>query len=99
MRFVPAVEKTIIPARGFEEIEMSIPGFTAEASLYNVSARYRATAEAAVYGGLVQPALSDRIQLYPRWCLKLVCIDRPPYGNPYCWRTIGIVNQLTGLCE
>jgi hypothetical protein len=42
-----------------EVIEMNIPGFTAEASLYNVSARYRATAEASFYGGIVQPAGSD----------------------------------------
>ena len=42
-----------------------MPGFTAEASLYNSEARYRATTEAAVYGGLVQPASpSDRIDQY-----------------------------------
>ena len=35
---------------------MNIPGFTAEASLYNVSTRYRATAKANFYGGLVQTA-------------------------------------------
>lgn len=35
---------------------MNIPGFTAEASLYNGDVRYRAAAEATVYGGHVQPA-------------------------------------------
>ena len=79
---------------------MNIPGFTAEASLYNVSARYRATAEAAVYGGLVQPALSDRIELYPiRWCLKWDCFDIPPYYAPICVRRLGIWNRVTGRCE
>ena len=43
---------------------MNMPGFMAEASLYNSEARYRATTEAAVYGGLVQPASSDRIDQY-----------------------------------
>ncbi len=38
---------------------MNIPGFTAEASLYNGNARYQATAEANFYGGIVQPAQSD----------------------------------------
>jgi hypothetical protein len=42
-----------------EEIEMNMPGFTAEASLYDVSTRYRATAEASFYGGPVQPAGSE----------------------------------------
>jgi hypothetical protein len=79
---------------------MKIPGFTAEASLYSGSARYRATAEAAVYGGLVQPALSDRIELYPRlWCLKWACIEVPPNWFPHCWQTIGIWNHVTGRCE
>jgi len=31
---------------------MNIPGFTAEASLYNVSTRYQATAEASFHGDL-----------------------------------------------
>jgi hypothetical protein len=35
---------------------MNLPGFTAEASLFNASTSYQATAEATVYGGLVQPA-------------------------------------------
>jgi hypothetical protein len=35
---------------------MNMPGFTAEASLFSVSTRYQAAAEATVYGGLVQPA-------------------------------------------
>ena len=33
---------------------MNIPGFTAEASLFNVSTRYQATTETAVYSGLAE---------------------------------------------
>jgi hypothetical protein len=35
---------------------MNIPGFTAEASLFNSNMHYQATTEATVYGGIVQPA-------------------------------------------
>ena len=35
---------------------MHMPGFTAEASLYNGNMRYQATAEASSCGGIVQPA-------------------------------------------
>lgn len=64
---------------------MKTPGFTAEASLYTSDVRYRATAEASVHGGLVQPAspFSDRIDpnqpvlsiVPPGWgnCLKRSC--------------------------
>jgi len=34
----------------------TMPGFTAEASLCNVSTRYQVTAEATIHGGLVEPA-------------------------------------------
>jgi hypothetical protein len=44
-----------------EVIEMNIPEFSAEASLYNENVLYQATAVATFYGGLVQPALSDVI--------------------------------------
>ena len=57
---------------------MTIPGFTAEASLYNGNVRYRATTEASFYGGIVQPAqiFSDVVMLYPWWCWEQVCIDK-----------------------
>ena len=64
---------------------MNIPGFTAEASLFNVSTRYQATAEASFYGGLVQPAqiFSDSTTVsggpifhLPQPCLKYVCWPR-----------------------
>ena len=73
---------------------MNMPGFTAEASLYNVNERYQATAQGTVCGGLVQPAgpFSDRIDLDQdrpylyrpfRWnCLKWVCDHRVVHGLP-----------------
>ena len=69
----------------------NIPGYTAEASLFNVSTRYQATAEATVYGGIVQPA-SDVFfpnrpvpgLSFPFWgnCLKLVCTVHFVHGLP-----------------
>jgi hypothetical protein len=38
---------------------MNTPGFTAETSLLNSDMRYQATTVATIYGGVVQPALSD----------------------------------------
>jgi hypothetical protein len=38
---------------------MNMPGFTAEASLFNGDVHYQATTAATVYGGFVQPAFSD----------------------------------------
>ena len=69
---------------------MHMPGFTAEASLYNGNVRYRSTTGAAFYGGIVQPAFrfSDVVTLdspyrifRPGWgnCLKRVCI---PHFHP-----------------
>jgi hypothetical protein len=75
----------------------AIPGFTAEASLYNASTSYQAASEAAVHGGLVQPAgpLSDYANadtpfpslgpVYtprPVWCLMRRCKDVAPPGHP-----------------
>ena len=64
---------------------MNMPGFMAEASLYNSEARYRATTEAAVYGGLVQPASpSDRIDQYRQ------VLSRNDFGSEvFCyWRIV-----------
>ena len=36
---------------------MNIPGFTAEASLYNGNVHYQAATKVSVYSGIVQPAL------------------------------------------
>ena len=89
-----------------EVIEMNMPGFTAEASLYNVNERYQATAQATVYGGLVQPAgpfstvfRPDR----PIFCLKRVCKDVAPAGHVpqlVCnFFRFGIWNPVTRRCE
>ena len=56
MLLAPANETVINVNSTKEEIKMNIPGFTAEASLYNGNTRYRAAAEDSFYGGLVQPA-------------------------------------------
>ena len=76
---------------------INIPGYTAEASLFNVSTRYQATSEATVYGGIVQPAsdvfypdrpvpgLSSSHVFYPDlpiYCLKLECTNVAPAGQP-----------------
>lgn len=91
----------------------ALPGFTAEASLPNVSTRYQVTAGTTVHGELVQPAgpFSDYATLdesfasigpvyipRPIPCLKWQCIQRPNQ-NPYCFRTLGFWNSATHLCE
>ena len=91
----------------------TMPGLTAEASLYNVGTRYQATAKTKVQGGLVQPAgpFSDYATLdgpfasigpvyipKPIPCLKWQCIPRPTQ-NPHCFRTLGFWNSTTHRCE
>ncbi len=92
---------------------MNIPGFTAEASLYNGGVHYQATSEASFYGGLVQPAHSDvyvprdpprltpdRSTYHPRplFCLKPINLTPWEPTPMYLWK-IGIWNPLTGFCE
>jgi hypothetical protein len=75
---------------------MNMPGFTAEASLFNSDMHYQAITVATVYGGIVQPAGSDVFypdrlgpflfsQLFypsrPVFCLKTVCDDVAPAGQ------------------
>ena len=97
-----------------EVIEMNIPGFTAEASLFNVGTRYQATTEASFYGGIVQPAspFSDVFHpdrpvpvLYshvfhprPVFCLKRLSVI-DHNGIPYPYYLAGIWNPVTGSCE
>jgi hypothetical protein len=84
-----------------EVTEMSMPGFTAAASLYNVGTRYQATAEARFHGGIVQPAASEvfhpnqpvpflSTQLFypdrPIWCLKWDCLFWNPNEPWRCYR-------------
>lgn len=38
---------------------MNMPGFTAEASLFNSNMYYQVTTAATIYSGVVRPALSD----------------------------------------
>jgi hypothetical protein len=54
---------------------MNMPGFIAEASLFNGDMHYQATAKATVYGGVVRPAaISD---IYTR--SDLFTMEFPPY--------------------
>ena len=81
---------------------MNMPGFTAEASLYNGNVRYQSTTEATRYGGLVQPAQVFSDVFYtdrPIWCLKCHWVDLPPYGKPFCIKVLGFWNPVTRSCD
>ena len=88
-----------------EVIEMNMPRFTAEASLFNVGTRYQATAEAPFYSGLVQPAGPFSTVVHrdrPIFCLKRVCKDVAPAGQRprlVCHLGFGIWSPVTGRCE
>lgn len=75
----------------------TMPGFTAEASLYNAGTGFRATLGTKVPGGLVQPAgpFSDYATLEgslaslgpvytpkPTWCFTRRCKNVAPPGRP-----------------
>jgi hypothetical protein len=82
---------------------MNVPGFTAEASLYKMKERYQATAEATVYGGIVQPAFSDVFDLdRPIFCFKTVFVNFAPPGYPpklVPRRVLGFWNPATASCS
>ena len=78
---------------------MTTPGFTAEASLIGAGERYQPAAAANINTGLVHPAQSGSISLYPRIpCLRWRCIHIPN-RNPWCYRTLGFWNHVTHSCE
>ena len=63
---------------------MNMPGFTAEASLYNGNVRYQSTTEATRYGGLVQPAQVFSDVFNPTgfcYCLGSECFCGPELIN------------------
>jgi hypothetical protein len=81
---------------------MSMPGFTAEAALYNANVHYQAVAKSSFYSGFVQPALSDVFYPRPIFCLKYQCKNIAPAGFPphlACWRVLGFWNPVTHSCE
>jgi hypothetical protein len=81
---------------------MNMPGFRAEAALYEGNVHYQAIAESGFYGGIVQPALSDVFHPGPVFCLKLHCVDiAPPGFSPHlvCRRVLGFWNPVTNSCE
>ena len=66
---------------------MTIPGFTAEGSLYKTDERYLSAADAGSYDGLFRLAYSDTLDEEAKWspymltlptynCLKRVCTPR-----------------------
>ena len=79
----------------------NMPGFTAEASLPTLSARFQALMQADVNDGLVHPANGMSYIPTPIYCLsKLVCrpINRFPWIQ--CSNTgFGIWNPVTHRCE
>ena len=80
---------------------MDMPGFTAEASLDTLSARFQALTEAHVNDGLVHPAGSMYYIPKPVYCLSaLECrpINRFPWIQ--CSNTgFGFWNPVTNRCE
>ena len=76
---------------------INIPGYTAEASLFNVSMRYQATGGATVYGKIVQPAFVESDLFFPDRpvpslsglspflgnCSKKVCTIRYVHDLPF----------------
>ena len=90
---------------------MNMPGFNAEASLFNVSTRYQATTETSFYGGIVLPAqVSDvfdphrqvpflSTQLFDRdrpvLCLRQHCLLWDPNDPLHCRK--GAWVQVVGV--
>ena len=88
---------------------MNIPGFTAEASLFDSAVGYRATSELRLYGEPVQPAQSDMYlphdpprvtpdlsNYHPRPfpCLKRTCLFWDPYRPWHCRKSVRSVGFL-----
>jgi hypothetical protein len=64
---------------------MKMPGFTAEASLFNGDMCYHATAKATVYGGVVRPAAIYDIYTpsFPLYCRLVYKCRTYGYGQPF----------------
>lgn len=80
---------------------MNMPGFSAEAAVFNVNRYYQATAESVTYGGTVQPAGNGVTFPSPPFpCIKRICIPDPVRFFKCNWYyTIGFWNRATGRCE
>jgi hypothetical protein len=68
---------------------MNMPGFSAEASLYNGNVRYQATAGASSDGGIVQPA--HAIEFDPNAPIPTSCLAYR------CRYVIVSIDRLTGI--
>jgi len=94
---------------------MTIPNFTAEASLFHINVRYQAHI-APGFKDEIQPAQSDVFHpdrplpfLYsdvyhprPLYCLKRRCTNVAPPGYPpklLCRWELGFWNRVTASCE
>jgi hypothetical protein len=83
---------------------MNMPGFTAEATLYNSVSSYRSSFLSQTDIALnVTPQLSEVFDPYrPIFCLKTVYEDIAPAGYPpHLVRRLklGFWNEVTGRCE
>ena len=94
---------------------MTIPGFTAEASVNAARQRYQPAGTASVNTGLVHPAQLDTIEAdtshnYPFLGLESIsaypripCLRwrciHIPNRNPWCYQTLGFWNHITHSCE
>ena len=86
---------------------MNMPGFTAEASLFNGDVRYQATTAATVYGEFVQPALFrhrfDEVYTGGIFfsCFKTQCevLDPTFPDRVFCYTVPGVYNPVTNMCE
>lgn len=71
---------------------MNIPGFTAEASLYDCNVRYRSATDATYYGGLIYPASDllhpDRPVLSLKPHLRSVVFDWCVWSYRCHWEAI-----------
>jgi hypothetical protein len=80
---------------------MHMPGFTAEASLFNVKGRYQSTSKTPSYGQIVQPAADMFIDVNrPMWCLSALHCGIDRWGQPRCSNTgFGFWNRTTHKCD
>ena len=74
-------------------IEMNIPGFTAEASLFNAGTRYRTTAEAGFHGGLDRVPRSGGV--LPQLMMSVPFFD--PYTGGFGTFSIDLPDDRTGI--
>ena len=79
---------------------MHMPGFTAEASLFNGKERYPSASKMPSHGGYVQAASDVFHPNRPIWCVSAMRCRFDRFGQPRCSNTgFGIWNHMTGRCD